>query len=271
VKDAERPATLKSHARILLAEDNQVNQQVAKRMLEKIGCHVDVVGNGFEVLRMLQRFPYDLIFMDCQMPEMDGYEATLKIRGLAGEFKNIPVIAITANVMEGDRDKCIQAGMNDYVGKPVKKEALLGALDKWLFRPRSGPAADPNLKAKGAGAAANGKVINPERLESLKEFSDDDDGSFIITLFEIFFTNVEPRIQHMHDAVVQKDAQKLCREAHGIKGSSSNLGADYVANLAQQLEALGKSGSTEGAQALVEQLKVEMEKVKRTFDKEIRR
>jgi len=273
VQDAEQPAALKSHARILLAEDNQVNQQVAKRMLEKIGCHVDVVGNGVEALSMLQRFPYDLIFMDCQMPEMDGYEATLKIRGLAGEFKNIPVIALTANVMEGDRDKCIQAGMNDYVGKPVKKEALLGALDKWLFRPRSAPApaAEPKPKAKGADAAANGKVINPERLEALKEFADDDDGSFIITLFETFFTNVEPRIQQMYDAVVKKDAQKLCREAHGIKGSSSNLGADYVANLAQQLESLGKSGSTEGAQTLVEQLKAEMEKVKEAFDKDIRR
>jgi CheY-like chemotaxis protein len=114
----------------LLAEDNLVNQMVARRMLEKLGCRVDVAGNGSLALAALQAANYDAVLMDCQMPEMDGYEATRRLRSSGRNARNaaVPVIALTAFAMPGDRAKCLEAGMNDYVSKPVRAEALVEAL-----------------------------------------------------------------------------------------------------------------------------------------------
>ena len=114
--------------RVLVAEDNIVNQKVASKLLEKFGCRVDVAANGEEAVRMAEDLPYALILMDCQMPEMDGYEATAAIRKME---KDTPIIALTANAMEGDREKCLAAGMDDYLPKPINPEALNEMLDKW--------------------------------------------------------------------------------------------------------------------------------------------
>jgi len=121
-------------ARILLAEDNITNQQVALGILKKLGLRADAVANGMEVLKALESLPYDLVLMDVQMPEMDGIEATRQIRSLQSSIPNhqIPIIAMTAHAMQGDREHCIEAGMNDYVTKPVSPQALVEALDKWL-------------------------------------------------------------------------------------------------------------------------------------------
>lgn len=127
-------------ARVLLAEDNAVNQKLARLMLEKLNCRVDVAGNGIEAVQMVDQIPYDLVLMDCQMPEMDGYKATAIIRqreqSLQGTIrksvKHLPIIALTANAMEGDRDRCLNAGMDDYLAKPIKQQSLSGMLDRWI-------------------------------------------------------------------------------------------------------------------------------------------
>ena len=121
-------------ARILVAEDNRVNQLFVLTFLKKQGYHADAVANGAEAIVALQQLPYDLVLMDCQMPEMDGYEATRHIRTPASGVRNssIPVVAMTANAMQGDRELCLAAGMDDYVTKPVRPDALIAALDRWL-------------------------------------------------------------------------------------------------------------------------------------------
>ena len=126
--------------RVLVAEDNAVNQKVAMRMLERLGLRPDVAANGREAVEMCAMLPYDLIFMDCQMPEMDGYTATAEIRKRQGSNARVPIIAMTAEAMEGCREHCIAAGMDDYIAKPVRLDELIEALKKWA------PAAAPTAK-----------------------------------------------------------------------------------------------------------------------------
>jgi CheY-like chemotaxis protein len=129
------PLLLPAGLRVLLAEDNVVNQKVAARMLEKMGARVDVANNGLEAVRMCLQFRYDLILMDCQMPEMDGYAATREIRrlqALSASPSGIPIIALTANTLEGDRERCLEAGMSDFLGKPLRQQELLGLLLRHL-------------------------------------------------------------------------------------------------------------------------------------------
>jgi CheY-like chemotaxis protein len=129
---------LMTQGHVLVAEDNIVNQKVATRLLEKMGCRADAVANGREVLDALNRIPYDLVLMDCQMPEMDGYEATQAIRKRPGEDRKIPIVAMTAHAMEGDRQKCLDAGMDDYISKPVAADSLREVLETWLSQRAAG-------------------------------------------------------------------------------------------------------------------------------------
>ncbi len=127
------PKTGKRTIRILVAEDNPVNQKVAQIMLKKMGLRADVVANGQEAINMLQIIPYDLVLMDCQMPDMDGFEATRLIRQQGSKVLNpsVPIIAMTAFAMRGDRDKCIQAGMNDFIAKPIQRKELAKVVARW--------------------------------------------------------------------------------------------------------------------------------------------
>ena len=127
-------------ARVLVAEDNAVNVKVATRMLAKYGCRVDVAANGREAVELFGQLPYDVVFMDCQMPEMDGFEATAEIRRMEDPLHRTPIVALTANAMSGDRERCLESGMDDFLSKPIKEEALVAALHRWVVQSRAAAA-----------------------------------------------------------------------------------------------------------------------------------
>jgi CheY-like chemotaxis protein len=158
--------------RILLAEDNHVNQLLAVAMLGKEGHRVDVANNGIEAVKAIEKIPYDVVLMDVQMPEMDGVEATSKIRTLPGENANIPIIALTANAMRGDREKYLAAGMNDYVSKPVDKNKLMAAIARWSSGEGGGGEvgdAESARQSDAGGEADTDGALAPDAREALED------------------------------------------------------------------------------------------------------
>ncbi|MCE9608720.1 MAG: PAS domain S-box protein [Chthoniobacter sp.] len=214
--------------RILVAEDNPVNQKVAVCQLEKFGYRPDVVENGRLALAAVQHKPYDVIFMDCQMPELDGYEATRELRASGGRARQTWVIAMTANSLEGDREKCLEAGMNDYLSKPIKPEGLAVALSRFAKECRK------TLPLKPARPA--GKIIDPVTLAGFRDMGGDDGGQMLDSLIGTFLENSPTVLRTAREAAKRQDAPELERAAHTLKGSCSNFGAERMSDACQQLE-----------------------------------
>jgi CheY-like chemotaxis protein len=235
--------------RILLAEDNAVNQKVALRMLERLGYRADVAANGLEVIHALERLPYDVVLMDIQMPDMDGLESTRRIRALPGRGPYI--IAMTAHAMKGDREDCLSAGMNDYVSKPVRIEELQAALMRGIMHENCGPAIDEKV------------------LEELRKLQMDGEPDIVQELGSMFLDRAPARIEAMRDALDRGDAGALKREAHNLKSSSANVGALRLSGLFKDLETLGRSGDLQRAHELMERVEAEFGRVRKALEAEI--
>jgi PAS domain S-box-containing protein len=243
-----------SRARILLAEDNIVNQKVALGILKKLGLRADAVANGAEVLAALESIPYDLILMDMQMPVMNGLEATKIIRNYESEITNmaktgdplspfairnsslpIPIIAMTANALQGDREKCLEAGMNDYVSKPVSPQVLAVRLEKWLPKDKI---EDERLKEDQGPAKTQEEetvepsVWNKQRLLDL--LMGDEDMTAII--LNAFLVDIPLQIQSLKTFLKAGDVRGAERQAHTIKGASANVGAERLQAVAFEME-----------------------------------
>jgi two-component system, sensor histidine kinase and response regulator len=235
----ERPAN--RGLRILLTEDNPVNQKLAIRLLEKRGHTVDSAWNGREALAALEMRAYDLVLMDVQMPEMDGLEATTRLRvreKASGQERRQPVIAMTALVMQGDRDRCIAAGMDGYLSKPIRAVELDELLDSYLAIEGGGAEAVAPV-AVPAGAAKTPCVRAAELLERL-----DGDRGFLAELLELFRADCPGQIERARVAVECGDAASVEKLAHALKGALINLAAPTAARLASELETMGKAGDT---------------------------
>jgi len=238
--------------KILLAEDNIVNQKVAVRMLEKSGYRCDVAANGKEAVEALTRIAYDLVLMDCQMPVMDGYEATAEIRRREGDGEHTPIIAMTAHAMKQDREECLAVGMDDYVSKPVSTEALSEILGKYLSS-ESGAVAEGTRKRE--------TLNRPVQIERIQEISDGDT-DFERELILSFLSDMEPRFSALDTHVQEKNAEGIHQEAHAIKGSSANAGAKGMQEIAARIEIMGASGEMEAAPEALESLKSEFWQVR---------
>ncbi|HEV8700850.1 MAG TPA: response regulator [Candidatus Polarisedimenticolia bacterium] len=263
---SEKRPLLQGH--ILLGEDNPVNQEVILAMLESFGLTVDIAGDGEEVLQKLGAGAYDLVLMDCQMPRKDGLEATaeLRRREQAAGPGRIPVVALTANAMDGDRERCLAAGMDDYLSKPLRREVLETALGKWLAADRAkadpapvagnGPAAQPAAgppAAAVAGPPDGDDPIDMKTLESMRLVQREGRPDLIGRAVGLYLKTSANLMKDLHQAADRGEAEILHRTAHNLKSSSAMVGALRLSALFSRLEARAREGA-EGlpAEALAE-------------------
>jgi two-component system, sensor histidine kinase and response regulator len=241
----------KKSLRILLAEDNPVNQKLAVRLLEKRGHHVTVATNGRQALSALEKSSYDLVLMDVQMPEMDGLEATMLLRQqekLTGHHQ--AVVAMTALVMKGDRERCMTAGMDGYLSKPIRPQELDEVLDKYLAMDREN---HPVVESRDLRECS---LCEQELLERI-----DDDRVFLAELLELFRTDYPKQIRAARVAVAENDAATLQEAGHALKGALGNLAAPAASKIASELESMGKTGDMAMAGTRVTELEGELAKV----------
>jgi CheY-like chemotaxis protein len=252
-----------AHARVLLAEDNSINQKVATKMLENLGYSVDVVGDGLEALEALSRNSYDLILMDVQMPQMDGYVATQRIREREeeeGGAGRLPIIAMTAGALEGDRERALEAGMDDYISKPVTLEALDEILGRWSHRERRGTVA-----AGEPEAGATEELLDRAVVENLRQLGGPE---LVSELVRMFLEDAESRLAALREGVEKNDAGALERTAHTLKGSSGNMGATRMAAVCAELEEAGASRDLGRAPGLLTRLEEEFGRVRPALEAE---
>jgi two-component system, sensor histidine kinase and response regulator len=270
-----REAKARSRARILVAEDNQVNQKVAVKMLERLGYRADVAANGLEAVEALSRIPYSAVLMDVQMPEMDGYEATTEIRrreksedGRDGQ--HTPIIAMTANAMQGDREKALEPGMDDYVAKPVRAEELQEVLERWISLPDA-KASSPEGETDGAVVPGGGSTdpLDQSVVMNLRELQEEGEPDILAELGELFLEDVTPQLEALRGAIERGDASSVERVTHTLKGSSSNMGATRMATLCEELEDVGRSMDLSRAPVLIERLEAEFRRVREALEAEI--
>jgi len=238
--------------KILLAEDNTVNQKVALKMLKRLGYNADAVANGLEVLEALKRQNYDLVLMDVQMPEMNGLIATKKIIEKWGA-KRPRIIAMTANAMEGDRQNCLNAGMDDYISKPVAVNELIRALKK-------ASQMNSNLENMNDKKSTNNVILDPEAWQNLTDMLEGDE-EIIVEVINSYLEDSPQLLEGIEIAFAEKDGKLLERNAHTLKSSSAYLGANNLSEICQEIEFLGKDGNIKGSTLLIPKIKAEYEKV----------
>ena len=236
--------------RILVAEDNAVNQRVIAAQLGRLGCQADTVATGREALAALDLAHYDLVLMDCQMPEMDGYQATIEIRRREGASRRTPILAVTAHALKGDRERCLAAGMDDYIAKPLTLEKLEAAVHHWLGWPGDGGAARGRRKPPPSDA--------PVDLEALEAACLGDD-ALRREVVELFVTGTSDSLRRIREALAEGALDGVRRQAHALKGSSLTVGAGSLAAVALELERAAESEPAAAAE-LVARLAVEVDR-----------
>ncbi|MCP4352375.1 MAG: response regulator [Desulfobacterales bacterium] len=254
-KEAEE-ISLILDTRVLLVEDNVANQKAGAWMLEKIGCHVDTASNGLEAIKKLGESSYDIVFMDLQMPEMDGYEAAKEIRTRekASEFR-LPIIAMTANVMKDSREECMEVGMDDYISKPVRKDELVKMLLHWLKLEKKVEYSSEKTEQSAHSEEPESLVFNSEdalsrydrELDILKEIIDD------------YLHAVPDQLKAIRSSLEEEDLAATSEVAHSLKGGASYIGAERLRDVASEIEIASKVGELVKTRELFEIINIELE------------
>jgi len=238
--------SIKQGIRILLAEDNIINQKVAQSILGKLGCKTDVAANGLEAVRALELIEYDLVLMDCQMPEMDGFMATALIRNPASKVLNhkVPIIAMTANAMKGDREKCLETGMDEYLTKPVKKNELAEILLKWL------PTSDHEM-------APPQVPVTPllfDEADLLRRM--DNDRDFVRMILDESSKELIKQLEELRELCRGTDSKAIRRLAHTMKGMAANVSTTALCDIAYKIETVAKDGDLASVRELLPELEL---------------
>jgi len=258
-----------SRVRFLLVEDNPVNQKVVARMLQKMGYVCDLAQNGREAVDALTRHTYDLVFMDCQMPVMDGFEATAQIRARENPGHHVPIIAMTAMAMKGDAERCFAAGMDDYLAKPISRDDIQQIIEKHLrmIEPEAG-ATDRAATAERHGEPKATVSVSPVDMSRLHKITEGDT-ELECDLIKTFLRDSRQRVAALEDLVRSGPCRDVQRTAHALKGSSGTIGALELQRLAQKIEEAGRAENMADAQESLPPLKTEFERVQEYLEQVI--
>jgi signal transduction histidine kinase/DNA-binding response OmpR family regulator len=275
--------------KVLLAEDNPVNVEVATAMLDSLGLEVSCARNGDEALQAVRAGRYDVVLMDCQMPVMDGFAATTEIRRHErenGRARTLPIVAITANALQGDRESCLAAGMDDYLSKPFTQQQLGAVIGRWVALPRAGaPAAQEESGAAGPGPVvplaakvhhddrrrppalepAQRDVINLHALDNIRALSSDRGGALVQRVITAYVDDTPQHLRTLRQAISGLDTGNLRKVAHSLKSSSANVGAETLAQMCKEMEHLGRNDSTEGASGILTDMEQEFQAVRHSL------
>ena len=236
--------------RLLLADDNLINQKVGVKMLQRLGYRPEVAANGVEVMKLLEQQPFDLIFLDVQMPEMDGLEAARRINAQWPDARRPRLVAMTGNALDGDREKCIAAGMDDYVAKPVRIAELQGVIERWGMERRTTAAGGAVVVSPVASPAPVAVAVLDETIiAELNDMKSKDGVPLLHELIDLFAQNAPKHLEQIKNA--GDNLEQLGFAAHVFRGMSLNLGANALGNLCQELETLALGGNTFGIPALI--------------------
>jgi CheY-like chemotaxis protein/HPt (histidine-containing phosphotransfer) domain-containing protein len=246
--------------RVLVVEDNPTNQQVANAMLRSLGVQVTLASNGQEAVELVQNCDFDLVLMDCQMPVMDGYQATAAIRQLPlGRGERLPIAAVTANALQGDEQNCLEAGMNDFLPKPFKLAQLQALLARWL--PRAGETSSTTTvlaaAARDASVVPGSDAIDLRELQSVRELDPAGGMDLVKTILRIFIESAGESVARIENAILARDGGQLAAAAHALKSSTANVGAKTLSEFYRRLEQLGREGRLADARELLIQVRPE--------------
>jgi PAS domain S-box-containing protein len=257
--------TTRIRARVLMAEDNSVNQFVARNMFKVMGCEYEIVPNGQEALLAVQSGGFDIVLMDCQMPIMDGYEATAQIRGWQAAqpgSPRIPIVALTANALVGDADLCLAAGMDDHLAKPYSRDQLTSIMAKWLppelvemaeqARADAVPSGPVPLPGLSAAKEEDAIMLNQRALANIRALDPDGEAGVLREVIEIYLDEGPLQLAALRSAAQARHGGDLARVAHAFKSASHNVGASQLGELCRQLEQLAKAGALSDAVGLVQ-------------------
>ncbi len=249
---------------VLVVEDNAINQRIAVHTLEKLGYRSNVAANGFEAISAVKNIRYDLVLMDCQMPELDGFEASRRIRALPGAEHAVPIVAMTASAMVDDERRCLDAGMNAYLSKPIRRAQLEEALHHWALPARMRGAMNSSTFANTSSAMSDGAVLDDDLVDELREMvpSDGAASGGLAKLVVSFFEHCDERAIKLRAAVNQVDGATVVAEAHVLRGASANFGALRVPAICRTLEEMMQDDDWDSARPLLGSLEEEIDRMR---------
>ena len=257
---------------VLVAEDNATNQEVVVAMLQKTGCRVNLASNGQEAVHAATEKSYDLIFMDCQMPVMDGYRATAAIRRMEEkqDLKNhIPIIALTANALEGDREKCLAAGMDDYISKPFKQDEILTIFEHWSNSKPPESTKNKTIEQPKKEGEMSSLPIDQNALSTIRDLQIEGQPDILDRIINAYLSSSDLLVAGLQEALSVNDLEVLQNSAHSLKSSSANVGAVKLSEISKELEMGCRNKTLTNAAGLISAIEAEFIRVKDALSKEI--